>query len=80
MCGPQGVGALVARRSVLRALQPVQLGGGHENGLRSGSYNVPGIVGLGVAATLAADVIDAERLGGLRDRLVDRLSRAAVSA
>ena len=76
MCGPQGVGAVVARRDVLRALQPLQVGGGHENGLRAGSYNVAGIVGLGVAATLAADAFDAERLSGLRDRLVDRLRRA----
>lgn len=76
MCGPQGVGALVAKRQVLRSLQPIQLGGGHEDGLRSGSYNVAGIVGLGVAATLAADPTDAARLAALRDRLAAQLSRA----
>lgn len=76
MNGPQGVGALVARRGLLRRLRPVQLGGGHENGLRSGSYNVAGIVGLGVAAGLAAAPSDAARVAGLRDQFVDRLSQS----
>jgi cysteine desulfurase len=46
-------------------------GGGHERGLRSGTLNVPGIVGLGAAAEIARDALaaDAERLGALRDRL-----------
>ena len=77
MCGPQGVGALVARRSLLRRMRPVATGGGHEDGLRSGSYNVAGIVGLGVASTLAADDADAARVARLRDRLVDRLSTSS---
>lgn len=75
MCGPQGVGALVARRPLLRQLRPTIVGGGHEDGLRSGSYNVAGIVGLGIAAALAANATDVERMAALRNRLVERLSR-----
>jgi cysteine desulfurase len=67
--GPKGVGALYVRRRV--RLGPVSPGGGQERGLRSGTLNVPGIVGLGAACTLAAAERDAEaeRLRGLRDRL-----------
>lgn len=77
MCGPQGVGALIARRSLLRRMRPVATGGGHEDGLRSGSYNVAGIVGLGVASVFAADAADARRMARLRDRLVERLSKVS---
>lgn len=49
--GPLGAGALIVDKSI--ALQPVQLGGGHENGLRSGTPNVAAIVGFGAAAELA---------------------------
>ena len=48
MNGPQGVGALFARRSLLRRLRSLNVGGGHENGLRSGTYNTAGIVGVGL--------------------------------
>lgn len=67
--GPKGVGALYVRRGT--RLQPVLHGGGHERRLRSGTENVPGIVGLGVAVTLAAErlVEDRSRLEGLRDKL-----------
>jgi cysteine desulfurase len=75
MCGPQGVGGLLGRRSLLRQLRPLLVGGGHEAGLRSGSYNVAGIVGLGAAAELAARKGDATQMAVLRDRLVDRLSK-----
>jgi cysteine desulfurase len=51
--GPQGVGALVARASVRRLLQPLLLGGGQERGLRSGTSNVAGAVGFGAAAEVA---------------------------
>jgi cysteine desulfurase len=54
MHGPQGVGALVAGRRAARALRAVQLGGGQERGLRSGTTNVAGVVGLGHAAEIAA--------------------------
>lgn len=70
--GPKGVGALFVRRSQPRVrLAPVVHGGGHERGLRSGTLNVPAIVGLGKAAELAyAEMTsEAERLTQLRDRL-----------
>ena len=51
--GPKGAGALVVRRASKVAMAPRQRGGGHERGLRSGTLNVPGIVGFGEAARLA---------------------------
>ena len=54
--GPKGVGMLFVRRRGPRVrCEPMVHGGGHERGLRSGTLNVPGIVGMGVAATLAAE-------------------------
>jgi cysteine desulfurase len=69
--GPKGVGGLFVRRGV--RLRPVIHGGGQERGLRSGTENVPGIVGLGEAARLAVQALPAEapRLSALRDRLID---------
>lgn len=69
--GPKGIGALyVSRRVRLRAQMT---GGGHERGRRSGTLNVPGIVGLGAALELAVGDMPEEsaRLAGLRDRLWD---------
>ena len=71
--GPKGTGALYVRRK--RPKVPVECqidGGGHENGLRSGTLNVPGIVGLGACADAAGAVLPEEsrRLAGLRDRLL----------
>ena len=75
ICGPTGVGALVGTRQTLAALRPTGWGGGHERGLRSGSLNVAGIVGLGVAAEIAAEeqAIEAERVDALRDGFVAAL-------
>jgi cysteine desulfurase len=70
--GPKGVGALYVRRKDPRVRLAIQMhGGGHERGMRSGTLNVPGIVGLGEAAQIAAKEMAAEaaRLTGLRDRL-----------
>jgi len=76
--GPKGVGALYVRRRP-RKVEPLPLfeGGGQENGLRPGTLNVPGIVGMGVACELAVRTMDEEvpRLRGLRDRLFDALER-----
>jgi cysteine desulfurase len=72
MYGPKGVGALYVRRRNPRVrLEPQLDGGGHERGLRSGTLNVPGIVGLGAAAELCRREMTAEapRLAALRERL-----------
>ena len=68
--GPKGVGALFVRSGV--PLEPVTHGGGQEHGLRSGTLNVPGIVGFGVAAEIAAKEVDEkrERVRTMRDRLL----------
>jgi cysteine desulfurase len=70
--GPKGVGALYINRADPRLqLSPLIVGGGHEWGLRSGTLNVPGIVGFGCAAKLALDYLPDElkRLRDLRNRL-----------
>jgi cysteine desulfurase len=70
--GPKGVGALYVRRRNPRVqLSAIIDGGGHERGMRSGTLNVPGIVGLGKACELCQQEMAAEsvRLRGLRDRL-----------
>ena len=70
--GPKGVGALYVSATDPRIKLPAQLhGGGHERGMRSGTLNVPGIVGLGAAAELAGLYMEAEAtsLASLRDRL-----------
>ena len=69
--GPKGVGALWVRGRPRVPLAPILFGGGHERGLRSGTLNVPGIVGFGAAARLAARERgeEAARLARLRDRL-----------
>ena len=74
--GPKGVGALyVRRRGPVADLPPLHHGGGHERGLRSGTLNVPGIVGCGAAAEIARASMadDAATLGALRDRLLEGL-------
>jgi len=70
--GPKGVGALYVRRKNPRVQLVAQIdGGGHERGMRSGTLNVPGIVGLGKACELAGAQMaeEATKLAGLRDRL-----------
>jgi cysteine desulfurase len=77
--GPKGVGALyVRRRRPTVRLQPLLHGGGHERGLRSGTLNVPGIVGMGEALEIADREMDdsAERMERLRDDLWSRLRDA----
>jgi cysteine desulfurase len=77
MYGPKGVGALyVAKRDPAIHLEPLFDGGGHEHGYRSGTLNVPAIVGFGKAAELCGEVADADavRLRALRDRLWAALS------
>ena len=79
MYGPKGVGALIVRkRSPRLQLGALLDGGGHERGMRSGTLNVPGIVGFGRAAEINAEEMPREsaRLAGLRDRLYERLSAA----
>ena len=76
--GPKGAGALYVRRRKPKLPLSCQIdGGGHENGLRSGTLNVPGIVGLGRAAELCRQEMAAEsvRLSGMRDRLLAGLQR-----
>lgn len=76
--GPKGAGALYVRRRDPRVrLKPLFDGGGHEKGMRSGTLNVPGIVGLGCAASLASQEMDADmtRIGILRDRMEESISR-----
>ena len=77
--GPKGVGALYVRRRNPRVQISEQInGGGHERGMRSGTLNVPGIVGLGKACELAREEMAAEarRLGALRDRLKAKLENS----
>ena len=71
MYGPKGVGALYVRRKPRARLVPLLDGGGHERGLRSGTLNVPGIVGMGKAAELAMAemAVEGERVLRLRERL-----------
>ena len=84
--GPKGVGALYVRRRGPRVRLVCQMdGGGHERGMRSGTLNVPGIVGLGAAAEICRTEMDAEapRLAALRDRLhkgiADRLDHVQLN-
>ena len=71
MYGPKGVGALYVRRKPRVRIAPLIDGGGQEKGMRSGTLNVPGIVGFGKACALASAEMttEAARVGALRDRL-----------
>jgi len=79
MYGPKGVGALYVRRKSPRVQLTAQMdGGGHERGMRSGTLNVPGLVGLGEACAIAQAEMpeESQRLRGMRDRLRARLEAA----
>ena len=85
--GPKGVGALYVRNRGPRVrLEPIVTGGDQERGLRAGTLNVPGIVGLGAAAQLSVRSLadDRERLGALRDRfeaaVLDAVPGSAINA
>ena len=83
MYGPKGVGALFVRRRRPRVrLKPIIDGGGHERGMRSGTLNVPGIVGLGMACEICSREreADAERVRSLRDRLREKILAALPDA
>src|SRR5437868_9954959 len=74
--GPKGVGALYVRRKNPRVqISPIIDGGGHERGMRSGTLNVPGIIGLGKACEIATEGMPKEacHLAGLRNRLKDKI-------
>jgi cysteine desulfurase len=78
MYGPKGVGALYVRRRNPRVQISAQMdGGGHERGMRSGTLNVPGIVGFGKAAALCQELMPAEmeRHRAMRDRLRQTLEK-----
>jgi cysteine desulfurase len=77
--GPKGVGCLYVRRSSPRFQITAQMdGGGHENGMRSGTLNVPGIVGFGEACAICGREMaeEAARITVWRDRLLKRLQAA----
>ncbi len=77
--GPKGVGALYVRRRNPRVQIQAQIdGGGHERGMRSGTLNVPGIVGLGKACEIAGQdmAVEAERLKDLRDYMKAKFENA----
>ncbi|WP_455278406.1 cysteine desulfurase family protein, partial [[Eubacterium] cellulosolvens] len=72
--GPKGVGALFKREGVL--IEPLIHGGGHEQGLRSGTENVAGIVGLGKAAELSRSRMseDSKKMSIMRDNLIEKVT------
>jgi len=81
--GPKGVGALYVKRKTKRIqLEPLMMGGGQEKGLRGGTLNVPGIVGLGTAALLCKQTMleESKRQGALRNHLQESLLKLEATA
>lgn len=81
--GPKGVGALYVKRKTKRIqLEPLMMGGGQENGLRGGTLNVPGIVGMGAAALLCKQTMleESKRQETLRDYLQESLLKLEATA
>lgn len=78
--GPKGIGGMIVRRGV--RTEPVMLGGGQEKGVRSGTVNVPGAVGMAAAFRIRRDEMEAEaeRLTELRNSLWDRLTAEVPAA
>ncbi len=76
--GPKGIGALYVRRKPRVRIEQQMDGGGHERGMRSGTLNVPGIVGFGKACEIARleMVSESQRLRSLRDRLMKQITLA----
>ena len=83
--GPQGIGAMVVRDPDERRVTPLILGGGQERGLRSGTHNVAGAAGLGLAARTRASefAVAVSRLAAMRDafeiQLLDAVPQASVN-
>jgi cysteine desulfurase len=79
LAGPKGVGALFIRRRPRPALRPLQFGGGHERGLRSGTLATHQLVGFGVACRIACAALapEAVRIRNLRERLWEGLQAAS---
>jgi cysteine desulfurase len=82
MYGPKGVGALFVKSEGITQLKPILYGGGHEQGLRSGTLNVPGIVGLGEACAIAQKKLKSEyqSIKKLRDALKEKIFKAIPKA
>lgn len=78
--GPKGIGGLFVRRGV--RIEPLILGGGQEKNVRSGTVNVPGVVGMGIAFRIRGEEMkgEGERLTPLRNELWDRVTREIAGA
>ena len=74
--GPKGVGALFGDLQIIKKVNPMIVGGGHENGLRSGTQNVPGIAGFGAAAHIAKQRLGEhkEKMRNLRDYFLKKVN------
>ena len=75
--GPKGIGALYVRRSLAPSLRPLMVGGGQEGGVRSGTQNVPGIIGLATAGRIALQSMreEMERISSLRSRFESAMAQ-----